>query len=179
MESLRSLRWINEAEPRSPAGFARTFILGEFEDMRRLTCILAATSLALVFNISDARQAVGDDAVPLYERLGGRPAVEAVVDGMVKNIQADDRLAWRFKNTDFPRYKATFVDFVCMATGGPCEYKGLDMAGAHTRMGISDQEFDMTIGHVLAAMDELDVPARERAELVMLVGTLRSQVVEK
>lgn len=115
----------------------------------------------------------------LFERLGGKPAITAVVDGMVAKIAADEKLAWRFENTDFDTYKPTFVNFVCMVTGGPCDYQGLSMPNAHSRMGVSSEEFDMTVGHVLAVLDELGVPAREKAELIMLVGTVRISVIEQ
>lgn len=138
-----------------------------------------ATLFVLLLGFATATQAQADEVKTLYERLGGKPAIAAVVDGMVENIAADERIAWRFEKTDFQSYKATFVDFVCMVTGGPCKYKGLSMPNAHSRMGISNEEFDITVGHVLSVMDNLEVPAREKAEFVMLVGTLRTSVVEQ
>ena len=150
------------------------------ETMRRQTkrfAVLAAVLLSGV--VIGLKPAPAADEKSLYERLGERPAIRAVVDGMVDKIASDDRVAWRFKNTDFSTYKPTFVDFVCYATGGPCQYKGLGMPDAHGRMGISHEEFDITIGHILDVLDGLGVPPREKAELVMLVGTLRGQVVEQ
>ncbi len=147
--------------------------------MKRTTFGLMTTMLALILGLAAAPQAQADEAKTLYERLGGKPAITAVVDGMVKNIAADERIAWRFEKTDFDAYKPIFVDFVCMVTGGPCDYQGLSMPNAHSRMGISSEEFDITVGHVLSVMDNLGVPAREKAELVMLVGTLRVSVIEQ
>jgi len=147
--------------------------------MKRPAFGLMAILTGLFLNIAAVLPVQAEETKSLYERLGGRPAIAAVVDGMVENIAADERIAWRFDKTDFASYKPTFVDFVCMVTGGPCDYQGLSMPNAHSRMGISNEEFDITVGHVLAVLDKLGVPAREKAELTMLVGTLRTSVVEQ
>lgn len=140
---------------------------------------LIIIALMFILGIAVTPSAKAGETKSLYDRLGGKPAIAAVVDGMVANIAADEKLAWRFKNTDFDSYKPTFVDFVCMVTGGPCDYQGLSMPNAHSRMGITSEEFDMTVGHVQAVLDDLGVPPREKAELIMLVGTLRTSVIEQ
>src|SRR3954451_9948489 len=63
----------------------------------------------------------------LYDRLGGQRAIVAVVDDFIGRVAADARINQRFANTDIPRLKSLLVEFVCMATGGPCKYTGLDM----------------------------------------------------
>lgn len=123
---------------------------------------LLTALLVLVFSFASSPLTQAEDTKSLFERLGGKPAIAAVVDGMVANIAADEKLAWRFEKTDFDAYKPTFVSFVCMVTGGPCDYQGLSMPNAHSRMGVSSEEFDMTVGHVLAVLDDLGVPAREK-----------------
>ena len=60
----------------------------------------------------------------LYERLGGKGAIEAVVDQFIANVAADDRINHRFVYADFARLRGHLVDQVCAATGGPCTYKG-------------------------------------------------------
>jgi len=58
---------------------------------------------------------------PLFDRLGGKPAVEAVVDEFLKRVAADKRINGRFFNTDIARLRGLLVEFVCSATGGPCQ----------------------------------------------------------
>ena len=60
---------------------------------------------------------------PLFDRLGGKPAVEAVVDEFLSRVAADKRINGRFFNTDVARLRALLVEFVCAATGGPCTYR--------------------------------------------------------
>ena len=41
-------------------------------------------------------------AKSLYDRLGGKPAITAVVDQFVANVAADGRINNRFATTDIP-----------------------------------------------------------------------------
>ena len=79
----------------------------------------------------------GGSAAPaggkLYDRLGGKDAITAVVKEFVENqVAKDARINAFFANADIPGLEAKLVDQICMATGGPCEYKGKDMKTAHT-----------------------------------------------
>ncbi len=63
----------------------------------------------------------------LYDRLGGYPAISAVVDDFVKNVAADKRINKFFANANIDRLKARLVEQICQGTGGPCVYTGRDM----------------------------------------------------
>ncbi len=63
----------------------------------------------------------------LYDRLGGKDAITAVVDDFVGNVAADKRINGFFAKADIPRLKHNLVDQICSATGGPCTYTGKDM----------------------------------------------------
>src|SRR5687767_11534885 len=64
---------------------------------------------------------------PLYVRLGGKPAIVAVVDDFVTRVVADLRINSRFATADLPHLKTMLVDQICQASGGPCTYEGRDM----------------------------------------------------
>jgi hemoglobin len=71
------------------------------------------------------------------------------------------------------------VHFFCQRGGGPCTYLGADMKTAHAGMGISDSDFDAAAENVSASLDKAGVPAREKEELLALLGKMRADVVEK
>src|SRR5437773_8482637 len=77
----------------------------------------------------------------LYDRLGGKPAIQAVVDDFIGNVAADRRINERFAKADIPRLKMMLVDQICQASGGPCRYTGANMVDAHKGMNIRDDEF--------------------------------------
>ncbi len=114
----------------------------------------------------------------LYERLGGKPAITAVVDDFVARVAADSRINSRFANTNIPRLKMNLVDQICAASGGPCTYKGRDMRTAHAGMRITNAGFDALVGDLVAALNKFKVPEREKNELLSVLGPMRKDIVE-
>ena len=77
----------------------------------------------------------------LYERLGGKEAITAVVDNFLKRVAADTRINRYFAKANIPRLKTRLVNQICEASGGPCTYTGRDMKTAHGGMGITNVAF--------------------------------------
>jgi hemoglobin len=115
----------------------------------------------------------------LYDRLGGGPAITAVVDDFVGNVAADDRINRFFAHADIPRLERMLVAQVCQATGGPCTYTGADMKTVHRGMNISDAQFDALVGDLKRSLDKFKLPAKEQGELLGTLGSLRPQIVHR
>lgn len=113
----------------------------------------------------------------LYERLGGQRAIVAVVDDFIGRVAADSRINLRFLNTDIPKLKSLLVEFVCMATGGPCKYSGRDMETSHAGMELVDEEFTALVEDLAATLDKFKVPAKEKGELLGALGPLKPRIV--
>lgn len=113
----------------------------------------------------------------LYERLGGQPAITAVVAEFVARTTTDPRIADRFFNTDAENLKQLLVEFVCMATGGPCKYTGRDMESSHAGMELVDDEFTALVENLIGALDKFKVPEKEKGELLGALGPLKPQIV--
>src|SRR5690349_8851565 len=89
----------------------------------------------------------------LFERLGGMPAIKAVVEEFVNRTTTDPRIKHRFFNTDAENLKKLLAEFVCYATGGGCTYTGRDMATAHAGMDLVDEEFGALVENLSGALD--------------------------
>ena len=113
----------------------------------------------------------------LYDRLGGKAAITAVVDDFVANVASDGAINKRFAKTDIPRLKKNLVDQICQATGGPCKYTGKDMVAAHKGMNISDAEFDALVGDLVKSLDKFKVGEKEKGELLGALGGMRGAIV--
>jgi hemoglobin len=114
----------------------------------------------------------------LYDRLGGKPAITAVVDQFVANVAADERINGFFANADIPGLKGKLVDQICQASGGPCTYSGLDMKTAHQGMGVKDEHFNALVEDLVAALDKFNVPEKEKNELLGALGPMKGDIVE-
>src|SRR5580765_4305630 len=113
----------------------------------------------------------------LYDRLGGKPAITAVTGELIDRIAVDARIKYRFINTDLGKLKVLLVEFVCMATGGPCKYTGQGMETSHAGMELVDEEFTALVEDLAGALDKFKVPAREKGELLGALGPLQPQIV--
>jgi len=113
----------------------------------------------------------------LYERLGGKAALQAVVGELWTNVAADARINGRFKYTKPEAFGGQLVEFLCQASGGPCQYQGKDMKSAHTGMKLTDAEFNALAEDTTKALDKFKVPAREQSEVIGLLASLKGDVV--
>ena len=119
------------------------------------------------------------DQRSLYDRLGGREAIVAVIDDFVGRCAGDSRINGKFARTDVPRLKAMLVDQVVSATGGPGTYTGRSMRETHDGMGVTAGEFDALVGDLVATLNGLNVPKAEQEELLGILGPLRDDIVEE
>jgi hemoglobin len=114
----------------------------------------------------------------LYDRLGGLDMINALTESWVARVGGDDRANQKFVRTDIPRLKKEVADQLCEAAGGPCAYTGRSMRETHAGMQTTAGEFDVVMGHLDAALDELNIPKAEQDELVDLLRPMRADIVE-
>ncbi|MEW6414803.1 MAG: group 1 truncated hemoglobin [Pseudomonadota bacterium] len=115
----------------------------------------------------------------LYDRLGGKPAIQAVVDDFIGNVAADQRINGFFANTNIPRLNSMLVDQICEATGGPCKYTGRDMKTAHAGMGVTDAHFNALVENLVKSLDKFKVPEKEKSELLAALAAMKGDIVAK
>jgi hemoglobin len=115
----------------------------------------------------------------LYDRLGGYPAISAVVDDFVKNVAADKRINRFFANANIERLKARLVEQICQGTGGPCVYTGRDMKSVHAGMGIRGKDFDALVQDLAKSLNKFKVPAREQKQLVAILVPMKKDIVTR
>ena len=114
----------------------------------------------------------------LYDRLGGKAAITAVIDEFVAKVAADNRINGRFATTDIPKLKRHLVDQVCAASGGSCVYTGRDMKTTHAGMRLTNADFNALVQNLVAALDKFKVGEREKQELLALLSPMRKDIVE-
>lgn len=113
----------------------------------------------------------------LYQRLGEKKGITAVVDQFVAYVAADARINQFFAKTNIPRLKQNLVDQICQATGGPCKYTGRSMKAAHKGMHITDKHWDALVEDLVKALNKFKVPKGEQNELLGLLGPMKPDIV--
>ena len=113
-----------------------------------------------------------------FERIGGASAVLTVVERLYARVGADPALAPYFRATNMPQQRDKLVGMVSEALGGPRSPWMTGLVQAHRGRGITHEHFDLMVGHLLAVLDELDLPPREVRLVARWLAAARDAVVE-
>jgi hemoglobin len=138
---------------------------------------LAVTAAVLM--LSACAGTMKHEEPSLYQRLGGQPAINAVVDDFVANVAADKRINGQFAKTDIPRLKRLLAEQICAGTGGPCTYTGRDMRSTHAALGITDAQFNALVEDLVKSLDKFKVPPKEKSELLAVLGPMKGDIVTR
>jgi hemoglobin len=118
----------------------------------------------------------------LYERIGGKGAIEAAVDIFYGKVLADDSINQYFTGLDMDKQRGKQKIFLAYAFGAPVKYEGKDMRQAHKALvekGLNDSHFDAVAGHLQATLEELNVPADIIGEVMAIAGGTRDDVLNR
>lgn len=124
------------------------------------------------------------DAKPLWDRLGGEPAVKAVVHDFVAKAASDPKVDFsrggKFKLDDaaVANLEKLLVELISATTGGPLKYSGRDMKESHKGMGITDEQFGALGADLVEVLKEYKVPQKEIDELMGIIVTTKKDIVE-
>ena len=147
---------------------------------KHITSLLVISGLAL----TSVTAVLAQKTPTLYDNLGGKKAITAVVDEFVGRVAADNRINAFFKQTAsdpkrLASFKAKLVDQICEASGGPCKYKGKSMKAAHAGMGVSGADFGALVEDLVGALDKFNVKPADKNTLLGVLGPMKSDIVEK
>jgi hemoglobin len=126
----------------------------------------------------------------LYERLGGEPAIRAVVKDFVVRSSTNPKVnfsregipgakTWDPTPENVKKVEDRLVQFIANVTGGPIKYEGADMQTAHKGMKITNAQFDAIAADLAASLKKFNVPEKETKELMTLAAGTRQAIVEE
>lgn len=115
--------------------------------------------------------------ISLYYAIGGRPALVAAVDQFFARLLDDPVLAPFFPQGVDLKHRRFVVTLLGEALGGPERYHGPDLGTAHGHLGITDELFDRTAGHLDATLEDLGLPRHLVDRIVGIVADLRPMIV--
>ena len=146
---------------------------------------LLGVSLAIAVLLScvgPTRTASAQSGASLYKRLGGYDALAAVTDEFITRLATDKTLGRFFvgaSDNSKMRIRQLVVDQLCAATGGPCVYIGRDMKTSHKGLGITEEDWNIAVKHLVATLTKFKVPENLQKEVAAAVSGLKADIVEK
>jgi hemoglobin len=125
--------------------------------------------LKQMFRDTAADRAARHKAKPLYERLGGRESIRAVVADIIELHFTESLTKPLTKGVDKPKMIGLVTDWICQATGGPEKYTGRDMVSAHAHLGMTDVHFMAAGEQIMRCLAKHGVPEAETQELLCVL----------
>ncbi|MDG4865811.1 group 1 truncated hemoglobin [Streptomyces sp. T-3] len=113
----------------------------------------------------------------IFERIGGEPAVAAVVDVFYQRVLADEQLARYFVDSNFAALKAHQRSFIAHALGATTPYGGRAMGEAHAELAITAPDFDRVVGHLAVALADSGVDQATIADIALALVPLKDAIV--
>ena len=118
----------------------------------------------------------------LFERLGGKEAVDAAVDLFYRKVLADERVNSFFDGVDMEKQIQKQKGFLTMVFGGPNNYTGKDMREGHrhlVKMGLNDSHVDTIIELLGDTLKELGVNDEDISEVAAIANSVRDDVLDR
>jgi hemoglobin len=136
-----------------------------------VTALCACTAFAVVASAQEKT---------LCDRLGGTPAISAVVDSFAGKVLKDERINKKFAKSDANRLVVNLKAQIGAAAKCPgVKYTGKSMKASHKNMAVTEGEFNALAEDLVKTLDEFKVPEKEKSDLLAAIGPMKKDIVEK
>ncbi|KKO50341.1 cyanoglobin [Arsukibacterium sp. MJ3] len=112
----------------------------------------------------------------LYQRLGAEDGINAMVDGLLYEIEHDQRIVHHFADSDIGRFHAKLAEQLCQLTGGPCHYSGSTMQESHTGFNISLADYDALVEGLIKVMQRQQISITDQNALLALLAPMYKDI---
>lgn len=144
--------------------------------MTRLSFLAAALLASFTFCLPGIASAA-DDAT--FVGLGGKQGIKKIVKDLIPMIQADARIKDTFKHAKMQHLAMRLEQQFCELSGGPCTYKGKDMASVHKGLDVTAAQFAALAQDLQAAMTKNGVAEPIQKALVEKLLPMQADIVTK
>jgi len=118
----------------------------------------------------------------LFERLGGTPGINALVDDIVALHMENPAIRVRFRPyLETPNTLAMTKQHLCAfleaGSGGTAQYVGRSMPDAHRGMNISEAEYMAAIDDILTALRKHDIDEQSQKDVLAIAYSLKGDII--
>ncbi len=113
----------------------------------------------------------------LYQKLGGKGAIDAAVEAFYVKVLADDRVKHFFDDVSMDKQRRKQKEFLSAAFGGPLPWTGKDMRKAHEGMGLTEVHFNAIAENLVNTLKDLKIPQELIDQVVAVALTTKDDVL--
>ncbi len=119
----------------------------------------------------------------LYERLGGRVAIEALAEILYDQIYAEESLKPFFVGIDRTVMENKQVDFLSDIFGGPELETEIDMRAVHAPLvkekGLNEEHFNLLATIVQTILQEMHVNEEDVSEAMIAIASFKDDILQQ
>ena len=113
----------------------------------------------------------------LYDRIGGKDAVNAAVDLFYEKVLADRRINHFFTDVNMDRQRTHQKRFLAYAFGGLPTYDGKNMREAHAHLDLTEEHFTAVAENLQSTLVDLGVPEDLIGEVMTIAASTHDDVL--
>jgi len=113
----------------------------------------------------------------LFERIGGRGTIDAVVDVFYERVLGDARIVHFFEGVDMGLQRRKQKSFLACAFGGPVKYDGKDLRMGHAHLDLREKHFAAVLEHLQGTLEELGVAEDLVKEVMGIAASTHDDVL--
>lgn len=115
----------------------------------------------------------------LYQKLGGKPAIDAAVEAFYVKMLADNRVKDIFADINMEKQRRKQKAFLSAAFGGPIPWTGKDLRTAHEGLGLNETHFTATAENLQKSLEELKVPKDLIDQVMAIAASTHDDVLNR
>ncbi len=120
---------------------------------------------------------MSQESTPLYDRIGGKGALDAAVELFYTKVLSDDRIKQFFDTVDMDIQRGKQKAFLAFAFGAPVKYSGKDMRAAHAELELTEKHFGAVAENLQNTLEEMGVPSELIAEVMAIAASTHDDVL--
>jgi hemoglobin len=113
----------------------------------------------------------------LYERLGGKPVVDSLIDEFYGRVLADPALAPYFSRTSMSSLRRMQSEFFAAALDGPVQYTGRPIIHAHQHLKINLVDLQAFVRHLFDTLRNFKLSEQDCYDIICRLNLYTNDVV--
>lgn len=135
--------------------------------------VLALAAIASLAGCAGTPQA----STSLYDELGGETGIHRIVDGLLRNLAADERVRDHFRGIHIAGFRERLEVHFCDVSGGPCRWRGRSMREAHEHLDIRPAAFNALVEALIDAMDAMGLDEGTQNAFLARLAPMQRDIV--
>ena len=116
----------------------------------------------------------------LYQKLGGKAAIDVAVEAFYVKILADNRVKHFFDDINMARQRRKQKEFLSAAFGGPIPWTGKDMRKAHANLpGLNETHFNAIAENLKSTLADLKIKPELIDQVMAIAGSVKDDVLNR